>query len=259
MKTMLSSVNDSSCARVRGLRALVTIATFVPMSMLLGSAPAQAQGSAACPMPQQTQVGSWIKDYRVSRDALPTVERRHFTSRVELLISGESTSQPGPDIGYTLNKFPNHHRALNALSRLGERLQTLHVRDMHYSIDCYFQRAVGFQPDDTVARLLYAQHLGKQGRKPEAGTQLVLAARAAGDNPLTHFNIGLIAAELQDYPRALEHAHIAYGLDFPRPELRDLLKRQGQWVDPPSAAASAAAPGASGSAPAAPDPASAPR
>src|SRR3990170_454495 len=64
--------------------------------------------------------GARPPDYRFERGKLAVVEKRHFTPKVERLISGESNSKPGPDIGYTLNKFPNHHRALLALSKLGK-------------------------------------------------------------------------------------------------------------------------------------------
>ena len=228
---------------------------LLPMALIalvLGHTEIRAQSVAGCQMRQPSQ--GWPRDYRVDRNWLPGVERRHFTLRVEMLISGESTSQPGGDIGYTLNQFPNHHRALISLSRLGKRLGVAKVSGMDHSVDCYFERAVGYKPDDTVARLLYAQHLGSTGRPNQARQQLALTVPHAGDNPLTHYNIGLIAFELKDYDRALAQAHRAQALDLPRTELRDMLQREGRWTEPLAAAAAAAsaaspAPSASSSAP----------
>ena len=45
-------------------------------------------------------------------DKLELVERFHFDSDVERLISGINRPLPG-DIVYTLRQFPNHYRALH--------------------------------------------------------------------------------------------------------------------------------------------------
>lgn len=171
-------------------------------------------------------------DYRTERAMLSVVERRHFTSKVETLRSGESTTKPGPDISYTLNKYPNHHRALLSLSKLGLQLKTDNVPEMSYSISCFFERAVRFRPNDTVARLIYARHLGLTGKPQEAKAQVALAGNYAKENPLTHYNIGLIALELKDYDAALKHAQIAYGLGISSPLLRDELTKAGKWTEP---------------------------
>jgi hypothetical protein len=191
------------------------------------------------------------RDYRSQRGGLETVERRHFTPKVERLISGESTSKPGPDLAYTLSFFPNHHRALIATTRLAERLKVDQVPDMKHSVACYYERALVFQPDDNVTRLLYARYLGMKGRTPDAATQLNAAARyAAPDAALTHYNIGLVALELKEYDRALTHAHIAYRLGITQTSLKDALVKAGKWTEPPAVAAASAAssPGAAASA-----------
>jgi hypothetical protein len=167
---------------------------------------------------------------------LSTVERRHFTARVETLRSGESTSRPAGDISYTLNVYPNHHRALLALSNLGLKLKTDNVPESRYSVTCSFERALRFRPDDTVARLIYARHLGLTDRVPEAKTQVALASTFAKESPLTHYNIGLIALELKDYDAAVKHAQIAYGLGISSPLLRDELVKAGKWTEPPAPA-----------------------
>ncbi|MCK7493606.1 MAG: hypothetical protein MZW92_21425 [Comamonadaceae bacterium] len=100
-----------------------------------------------------------------------------------------------------------------------------HAAGAAFTVDCYYQRAVRYAPDDTVARALYAQFLAKQGRKDAAVQQLVLATEHAGDNPLSHFNIGLVLLDVGEYDRAVVSARRARDLGYPRTELVDLAAR----------------------------------
>lgn len=64
-----------------------------------------AESGVDCPPPEAST--SAPQDYRrTTPQSRVFVERRHFTPRVENLRSGESTKRPGPDIAYTLQKFP---------------------------------------------------------------------------------------------------------------------------------------------------------
>ena len=184
-------------------------------------------------------------DYRFQREMLQPVERRHFTPKVERLVSGESTAQIGPDLAYTLNKFPNHHRALTALSRLALRQMLGKVDGMDHTVNCHFERALRMAPDDAVARQLYARHLGRSGRKPEAMAHLLTARQFAKDSPITIYNLGRVALELGDPAFALERAHEAAALGHPGTELREALQKGGHWIEP----APTAPPGDAASAP----------
>lgn len=171
-------------------------------------------------------------DYRTERNSnLTVVEEYHFTPEIENLIKG-NTSTIGGDLDYTLRAFPNHHRALIAMMRLGEKLKTPQPPGARFSVECWFDRALYFRPDDDIVRLLYATFLAKNGRKPEAIKQLEVTAKSAGDNAFTHYNVGLIYFDIKDYDQALAQAHIAYGLGFGRPELREKLKSAGKWKEP---------------------------
>lgn len=183
-------------------------------------------------------------DYRRDRDKLHIVEVAHFTTEVENLIRGKSATLGG-DIDYTLRAFPNHHRALLAAMRLGKK-QGNKPPGMNYPVDCYFDRAVRFTPDDTVVRGLYAIYLRENNRKNEAEGHLDVGVRAAGDNAISHFNLGLQYAELQLWDKAVAQAKTAEELGLPRTELIDLLRKAGKWP-----AVAAAAPSASTAAPAA--------
>ena len=173
--------------------------------------------------------GSGTHEYK-----LHLVESTHFTVPVEALTRGNKAVDPGPDIDYTLRAFPNHHRALMAVMRLGERTKPRRPVGLRYDYDCYLERAVRFAPDDPIARMIYATHLGKVGRQAEAVGHLDYATTLAADSPFTHYNLGLIFHDLKMYDKSLARAHRAIELGFPKTELRDLLTAVGQWRDPPA-------------------------
>ena len=145
----------------------------------------------------------------------------------------------GGDFDYTLRASPNHHRALIALARYSERVKKPQLADAGWSVDCYFDRAMRFAKDDMIVRMIYAGHLGRTDRIAEAQAQLDYVAGSAGDNPFTHYNLGLLYFEIKRYDQALAQAHTALQMGLTRTELRDALKKVGKWVEPPQAAAPA--------------------
>jgi tetratricopeptide (TPR) repeat protein len=178
-------------------------------------------------------------DYRkASQDERRLVERFHFTPGVESLTKKESTYFGG-DLTYTLRVFPNHPRALLTIQRLAEREKTDHPSNTEFSVSCFFDRAIRFQPEDTMVRMLYAQYLFKRQRVDDATKQLDEVIKIAKDEPFTHFNVGLIFLDMKNYDRALIQAHRASELGFPRTELKDGLAAVGKWREPsPTATAS---------------------
>jgi tetratricopeptide (TPR) repeat protein len=180
-------------------------------------------------------------DYRTEKASIAKVEQFHFTMEVEQLVRGKS-GYLGGDLDYTLRASPNHHRALLAMSKYGERLKTVRVPGANYDVECYFVRATRFRPDDATALMLYAVYLKGQKRVSESVKQLDVAADLAKDNPFTHYNLGLSYFDLNEFPKARKFARSALALGFPRTELRDRLIAAGRWDEP---AGSAAAPAAS--------------
>lgn len=171
-------------------------------------------------------------DYRAESGAkLKIVEQYHFTPNIQSLVSGNSASL-GSELDYTLKASPNHHRALMTMMRLGEKTKSPQPVGAQYSVECYFERALRFRPDDSTARMIYATFLAKKKREPEAIQQLETAEKAAGDNAFTHYNIGRIYFDIKNYDRALEQAHKAYALGFAQSTLRDQLKDVGKWKEP---------------------------
>ncbi len=176
-------------------------------------------------------------DYRTQRgQPLKLVEGAHFSASIEALIHGRGYKPPGQNIAYTLRAFPNHHRALMAMTKLAELEKTPKPSGSTYTIDCWYQRAVTFRPDDTTVRMIYSSFLAKNQRVPEAVAQLEQATAIAKDNPFTHYNIGLVYFDMKLYDKALAQAHKALALGFDRTELRELLVKANQWQEPVNAA-----------------------
>lgn len=195
---------------------------------LSGATALHAQVSASLCGPLTSSFGPF--DYRSNKVELDLVERFHFTMEVEQLIRGKN-GHIGGDLNYTLHAFPNHHRALLALMKYGERLKTPRVPYTAYDVECYFIRATNFKRDDTTARMLYAVYLKAKGRRDEALRQLDIAAGYASDNPFTHYNLGLSYLELNAFEKARQFARSALDLGFPSPQLKERLVAAGQWED----------------------------
>ena len=216
------------------------IACLISLSVL-GAMPGQANAQSAPSRCGELTNGIGPFDYRVDKQHLPIVEGAHFTPEVEMLVKGKG-GYLGQDLDYTLRAFPNHHRALISVMRYGERLKSPQPGHVRYTVECYFERATRFRPDDAVSRMLFAQFLYKESKPEAARAQLEVAAHGGRENAFTLYNIGLVYAEAKDYARALENAHKAYGMGITRPGLREQLAAAGQWKDAEPAPAVVAAP-----------------
>jgi len=222
-------------SRVRWRAALTAV-------LLAAAAGASAQGTLVPCGSLENAYGPL--DYRTDRDKLGIVEMAHFTTEVELLITGKG-GYLGGDIDYTLRAFPNHHRALISMMRYGEKSGLPQVPYARYTVECYFVRALRFRPDDTTARMIYAMFLHSKKRDEEALHQLEAVRGYAGDNPLTIHNLGMVYFDVGAYDKSLEAAHAAIALGFDRPDLRERLAKVGKWRDPvPAPAAAASSPDA---------------
>lgn len=168
-----------------------------------------------------------------NKPTLATVEEFHFTPKVEQLIKGNSGSLGG-DLAYTLEHFPNHHRALMAFSKLVLRDKKLRPEGARYSIECYFDRAMRFKPDDGIVRMIYGIYLLKSGDLAKAIDQLNEANRLQPENANINYNLGLLYMKKKDYQHAKIHAKKAYELGFPLQGLKNMLSEAGHWNEPPT-------------------------
>lgn len=173
--------------------------------------------------------GPWDYTDPIDRMNLDVVERGHFTKDVEQLIAGASTVNIAGDLDYTLRAFPNHHRALNALSKLTLREKTPKPRGAKRTTLCYFERAVRFKPDDPMVRSLFSNHLLKINKQKLALEQLLVAAELEPNNPTTNYNLGLLYLKMKNFDKALFYAKKAYAQGFPLPGLKKQLTAAGKW------------------------------
>ena len=185
-------------------------------------------------------------DYRVhkGKPAINIVDKYHFTPLVENLIK-PMFQHFSADFDYTLRAVPNHHRALISMLRWTEKQKNPQPPGAQYSVDCYFDRALRFAPDDVIVRMVFAEHLIHTDRKPLALEQLDYVASKADDNAFTHFNVGMLYVQLPDYAKALHAAHSAQALGLKKPELRSKLSAAGKWVEPTDPAVPVPEPAAS--------------
>lgn len=207
---------------VRGCVAIFLVSMSVAVS-------AQG-GDAVCGNPFQNAYGPF--DYRTATaKTRKLVEDYHFTPRVEALRGGHTSSRPVGDLEYTLNAFPNHHRALMSMMKLALREGKGRPDGAAISIACRFDRAERFSPDDAMVKVINGLYLIQIGKAAEAVSKLEQARELDSNNPNVHYNLGLAYFDLREYDEALKSAHLAYAQGFPLPGLRDKLKRIGKWRD----------------------------
>lgn len=170
-------------------------------------------------------------DYRAATPSdRRLVETFHFTRKVEALVSGESGTIGG-DLSYTLRAFPNHHRALLAIAKYSLKLKAPKPPNSAFSISCWFDRAMRFQPDDPLVRSVHGYYLSKIGDKEGAVREFRKAIELGVSDANTHYNLGLVLVDIGDYTNALAEAKLAYSMGFTLPGLRNKLKQLGKWEE----------------------------
>jgi tetratricopeptide (TPR) repeat protein len=167
-------------------------------------------------------------DYRdptERQQRLSIVEGAHFTREVETLMGGANGATGGlaDDIHYTLRKFPNHHRALNAMGRLQRRqkIDTFKSYQMH----CYFARAKYFSPTDATVLMLEGMHyhLLKDYNKANASYQK--AVTLDPEHAEIQYNYGLLLFDMGRYGEARTFADKALANNYPMRGLQNRLSK----------------------------------
>src|ERR1700674_903188 len=197
---------------------------------ILGLAAATAQAQVSCEFHPPGTYGPFdYNDGLARRDNLPLVEVAHFTHQVENLSSGNTSSYVGADLSYTLNAFPNHYRALDAMSRLGVKEHTLRPRGSRCTVEGWFQRAVEFKPNDAMVPMTFGTHFYRHDMFDKAIEQLKEAARIDPKNANVQYNLGLIYYHQKKKAKAKASAINAYASHFPLDGLRNKLIKAGLW------------------------------
>lgn len=189
-----------------------------------------------CGSPFQNHYGPF--DYRTATAKQKlAVESVHYTPEIQQMKAGNTTTNLAGDLAYTLKVFPNHHGALKTMADWSVRTQRNPARGGHYTVECWFDRALRFRPDDPMVKMLFGVYLLQKGKSKEAVEQLEAARTDGRPNANLHYNLGLAYVKLGRFDQALESAHVAYGLGFPLPGLKTQLVRAGKWREPSGAPA----------------------
>jgi tetratricopeptide (TPR) repeat protein len=156
------------------------------------------------------------------------VESEHFTPDVENGVKGHS-STIGGDLDYTLRAIPNHHRALASMARIAVRTKSLQLLGAKYPVECYFERAMRFTPNDGGVKAEFGNYLYALGKSDKAFAMFKDAAEMSPENATINYNLGLAYLQKKDYAEALVYAKKAYALGFPLPGLKNKLIAAGKW------------------------------
>lgn len=166
-------------------------------------------------------------------DKIHIVEHAHFTADVENGIKG-NTSTLGGDLDYTLRAIPNHHRALATLAAVALRDHEIQIQGMRYPVECWFNRALRFAPDDPAVYASYGTYLFSLGQIDRAGEMFKRGIAYEPDNITLNYNLGLVYFKQHDYDKARTYAKKAYAAGYPLPGLKNKLIEVHQWDDKPA-------------------------
>jgi tetratricopeptide (TPR) repeat protein len=215
------------------MNSMWKIAALSMALMAAGSTPAATDGKVNFCGDLKNAFGPF--DYRTrgeNTESFDLVEGGHFTPEVENGIRG-SSGLIGGDLDYTLRAIPNHHRALATLAKVAVRTKTLQVAGARYPVECYFERAARFRPDDGGVKAEYGNYLYAMGKTDKAFQMFKEAVELSPDNPTINYNLALTYFQKKDYDNSLLYAKKAYALGFPLPGLKNKLAAAGKWNDKP--------------------------
>lgn len=171
-----------------------------------------------------------------SDSAIGIVERAHYSMHLDL--GGHLPMLLG-DLDYTLRAIPNHHGALLLIVELAERhggelpqnqaTPGHAVNDWPRTVDCYFDRAIRWRPNDGLVRQLVGIRYFRRGKFADAIAAFDEARRLGVTSAELDYNTGLAYLRLGDLDKAYTFAKSAYANGYPLPGLRNRLTEAGRW------------------------------
>lgn len=168
------------------------------------------------------------------------VETPHFHPQFAAVIAGKRIAEKREvmdDLNYTLRVFPNHPGALMAIDRAGIIYKSERPPKADWTLECYYQRAKRYAPDDGIVYYTYASYLQRRGRVKDSREQLERAVELLETDSRTNgnilYNIGLAWFELREFEKAQDYAERAEREGFNLPGLKAKLQRGGHWKDRP--------------------------
>lgn len=171
------------------------------------------------------------RDPKARARFLNMVESHHFRPEIESLTDSRATRFVARDISYTLNVFPNHHRALDTMSRLTIKVGNEQPEGSNYNIICWFQRAAAWRPDDGMVRMVLGVHLQRIGKTEDAIKHTEAALRLEPGNARIQQQLGVLYLSAGDLDNAEHYAREAYASGFTSSELIEELKKKGRWIN----------------------------
>jgi tetratricopeptide (TPR) repeat protein len=193
--------------------------------------------------------GPW--DYRIRTPAreydFRDTKRNHYDPAVDRMRAGEYTQRVMHDIDFLLRVFPNHYMALQLVQ---EYERGGGKRFAYRAVDCYFDRARRFAPDDVNVVIMEGSYFSKRKDLKRARESYEDALLMAPDSTDVNYNVGLFYAQVGEYDKALACAKLAYGRGYPLPGLKTKLEKAGYTIKLDEEPAPAAAPAAEPASPA---------
>ena len=158
---------------------------------------------------------------------LKLVEDYHFTPKVEALISGKSGSVE-QDLNYTLQRFPNHHRALYSVANYYTFSRNKHRKAVPeqslLSFECYVSIAKQFAPHDHMIPLIVGLYHHNNEEYQKALAEFNEAEKWMAENPDVLYNLGLLHMDLGNIDLATQYAEKVQ-LNYPEYPLDGLYQR----------------------------------
>jgi len=197
-------------------------AVFAALLLLSVNATAGRVNNLTCeirpPAPLTNPYGPYDYTNPAHNNKLPIVVNAHFDQDIQRLIAGKDHSG---DLLYTLRAIPNYHPALYAASQYSA-LKRLNLQ-RSFTADCFFRRAIYFQPRDATSQMLFAMHLQSTNRFKLAQQYYESALKIAPQAAELNYNYGLFMLQRGHVKRAKEAATIAYKRGYPLQGLKQKL------------------------------------
>ena len=229
MVSFLKERRSSSRLQSRALSAFSPVLLAVALGLVSPNSFANEESEYFC---EQSTFSREAKDYRLRESLRGRFNDNlvnHLAPAIDLLDQGIISRRVMSELDWTLERWPNHLLAFNALIRYslaGGRIYEFQ------SAACYFARGRNAFPDDAGIVIAEAFYWWKTGEKELAKATYDEALQIAPGSPEAHYHLGLLHVELSEFDQALEHAHAAYAGGYPLPGLRNALARRGHWQDP---------------------------
>jgi tetratricopeptide (TPR) repeat protein len=182
---------------------------------------------------------------------LSVVERVHLAARTKEFARKGDWCAYWADLDYTLRAFPNHPRALQAMTEFletGRACSEMHGRRSANPVDLaqemekraweerttdyYFKEGIKFRPQYAETRMLYGNYLRSKNRYQDALEQYTAAEKLKPGSSELYHQLGLLYLDMKDTKKAAAAAQKAYKLGNPPPDLKDKLIQAGAWNEP---------------------------